>query len=129
MTGFFASGLRPLASEPSIDAGSCVQRIIDTTHTTKMREIKVAFDAADIQHLDQQAAAAGTSRAALIRDRALSAGLPRLTTAAYHALVADVVAFNRGDIHRQRVETIVAYVIARLDQHQPSSITSHQSPP
>ena len=93
-----------------------------------MPEIKLHVTEDDLGRLNQDAAAAGTSRAALIRDRALSAGLPRLTTAAYHALVADVVAFNRGDIHRQRVETIVAYVIARLDQHQPSSITSHQSP-
>lgn len=83
-----------------------------------MREIKVLFDPADLQHLDQQAATAGIARSALIRDRALSVDLPRLTTAAYHALVADVVAFNRGDLPRQRVETLVAYVISRLDQHR-----------
>jgi hypothetical protein len=87
-----------------------------------MQEIKVLFEPADLAALDQQVAAAGTSRSAFIRDRALR----RLTTVEYHALVADVVAFNRGDLPRQRVETLVAYVISRLDQRQPKAIARHQ---
>ena len=87
-----------------------------------MREIKVAFDAADIQHLNHQAAAAGTSRAALIRDRALS----RPTTTEYHALVADAVAFMRGDLPRLQVETLTAYVIARLYKHPSQAVANHQ---
>jgi hypothetical protein len=78
-----------------------------------MQEIKVRFTPADLATLDAEAAAAGTSRSALIRDRALS----RLSTVAYHALVADAVAHMRGDLPRLQVETLVAYVITRLDQH------------
>ena len=91
-----------------------------------MREIKVLFDPADLQHLDQQAATAGIARSALIRDRALSVDLPRLTTAAYHALVADAVAFMRGDLPRMQVETLTAYVIARLYKHPSQAVASHQ---
>ena len=127
MTGFFASDLRPLASEPSIHAGSCVRRTIGTVTTTKMQEIKVRFNPADIHHLDQQAGVAGTSRAGLIRDRALSSALPRLTTVEYHSLVADAVSFMRGDLPRLQVETLVAYVITRLDQHSRQADPSHQS--
>ena len=87
-----------------------------------MQEIKVRFEAADLAALDQQAAAAGTSRAALIRDRALS----RPTTTEYHALVADAVAFMRGDLPKMQVETLTAYVITRLDQHPSQAVAGHQ---
>jgi hypothetical protein len=129
MTGFFASDLRPLASEPSIHAGSSVRRTIGTVTHTKMQEIKVRFNPTDIQHLDQQAGVAGTSRAGLIRDRALSSALPRLSTVEYHSLVADAVSFMRGDLPRLQVETLVAYVITRLDQHSRQADPSHQSAP
>jgi len=92
-----------------------------------MQEIKVRFNPEDIQHLERQAAAAGTNRTALIRDRALSSGLPRLSTAAYHALVADAAAFMRGDLPKLQVETLIAYVITRLDQHSRQADTRHQS--
>lgn len=78
-----------------------------------MQEIKVRFTPDDLATLDAEAAAAGTSRSALIRDRALR----RLTTAGYHALVADAVAFMRGDMPKLQAETLTAYVITRLDQH------------
>jgi hypothetical protein len=94
-----------------------------------MQEIKVRFNPEDIQHLERQAAAAGTNRTALIRDRALSGGLPRLTTVEYHALVADAVSYMRGDLPRLQVETLVAYVITRLDQHQRQADASHQPTP
>ena len=90
-----------------------------------MQEIKVRFNPEDIHHLDQQAGIANTSRAALIRDRALSGVLPRLTTADYHRLVADALAFTRGDLPRQHVETLIAYVITRLDQHQSKAVAGH----
>jgi hypothetical protein len=97
--------------------------------TTKMQEIKVRFNPEDIQHLERQAAAAGTSRAGLIRDRALSLPVARLTTVEYHALVADAAAFMRGDLPKLQVETLIAYVITRLDQHQRQADASHQSTP
>jgi len=92
-----------------------------------MQEIKVRFNPEDIQHLERQAAAAGTNRTALIRDRALRSGLPRLSTAAYHALVADAAAFMHGDLPKLQVETLIAYVITRLDQHSRQTDTRHQS--
>jgi len=90
-----------------------------------MQEIKVRFEATDLAALDHQAASAGTSRAAFIRDRALR----RLTTAEYHALVADAVAFMRGDLPRMQVETLIAYVITRLDQHPSQAVAGHQPTP
>ena len=87
-----------------------------------MQEIKVRFNPDDLTALDQQAAAAGTSRSALIRDRALR----RLTTVEYHALVADAVAFMRGHLPRMQVETLTAYVITRLDQHSRQADAGHQ---
>ena len=90
-----------------------------------MQEIKIRFEATDLAALDQQADAAGTSRAALIRDRVLR----RLSTAEYHALVADAVAFMRGDLPRMQVETLIAYVITRLDQHSSQAVTGHQPTP
>jgi len=87
-----------------------------------MQEIKIRFEATDLAALDQQADAAGTSRAALIRDRVLR----RLSTAEYHALVADAVAFMRGDLPRMQVETLIAYVITRLDQHPIQAVAGHQ---
>lgn len=92
-----------------------------------MQEIKVRFNPEDIQHLDQQASIAGTSRAGLIRDRALRSALPRLTTAEYHALVAEAAAYMRGDLPRLQVEILTAYVISRLDQHSRQAVASHQS--
>lgn len=78
-----------------------------------MQEIKVRFNPDDLALIDGQAAAAGVARAALIRNRALR----RLTTVEYHALVAGAAAHMRGDLSRLHVETLVAYVITRLNQH------------
>jgi hypothetical protein len=91
-----------------------------------MQEIKVRFQPADLAALDHQAAAAGTSRAQLIRDRALSPALARLTTVEYHRLVADAVTATRGDLPRLQVEYLVAYVITRLDQHHCQAVAGHQ---
>lgn len=91
-----------------------------------MQEIKVRFNPDDLAALDQQAAAAGTSRSALIRNKALSLPAARLTTAGYHALVADAVAFMRGDLPKLQAETLTAYVITRLDHHSRQAVTSHQ---
>ena len=126
MTGFFASGLRPLASEPSVDAGFSVRRTIAHLHPHQMQEIKVRFNPDDLAALDQQAAAAGTSRSALIRNKALSLPVARLTTVGYHALVADAVSAMRGDLPRLQVEYLVAYVITRLDQHSRQADAGHQ---
>ena len=91
-----------------------------------MQEIKVRFEPADLTALDHQAAALNTSRSQLIRDRALSTGIARLSTVEYHSLVADAVAFTRGDLPRLQVETLVAYVIRRLDQYSSQAATHHQ---
>ena len=84
-----------------------------------MPEIKFALTAADLAHLNHQAAVAGIPRAQLVRDRALApaVGVARLRTMEYHSLVADAARFMRGDLNRQHVETLVAYVLTRLDQH------------
>jgi len=87
-----------------------------------MREIKVRFEPADLVALDQQAAAAGLSRAELIRSRALVSNCDSgLTVAGYHRLVSDALANVRGDIPRRMVEQLVAYVITWI------SSTSHPS--
>ena len=87
-----------------------------------MPEIKLQVSQDDFDQLNAEAVAAGTSRAALIRDRALS----RPTTTEYHALVADAVAFMRGDLPRMQVETLTAYVIARLYKHPSQAVANHQ---
>jgi hypothetical protein len=126
MTGFFASDLRPLASEPSQGQRFCVRRIICTINTPKMPEIKLNVTDADLARLNAEAAAHGIPRAHLIRQRALSGGVVAgLTTAAYHALVADACAFMRGDLNRRHVETLVAYVIAH--SHSSQAATGDQS--
>jgi hypothetical protein len=87
-----------------------------------MKEVKVRFEPADLLALDQQAAAAGVSRAELIRSRALVANCQHgLTVAGYHRLVSDALANVRGDIPRRMVEQLVAYVITWI------SSTSHPS--
>jgi hypothetical protein len=85
-----------------------------------MPEIKLHVSDADLARLNAEAAAAGVPRAQLIRERALSTsgGVARLTTAEYHALVAGAAAYMRGDLSRNHVETLVAYVIAHSHQRQ-----------
>jgi hypothetical protein len=95
-----------------------------------MQEVKVRFQPSDLDMLDQQAAAAGTNRSALIRQRAIVAyyeqGLYGLTPTAYHALVSDAAAFMGGVIPRQHVELLTAYVITRLDSHHSQAVARHQ---
>ena len=87
-----------------------------------MKEVKVRFEPADLVALDHQAAAAGVSRAELIRSRALVSNCDSgLTVAGYHRLVSDALANVRGDIPRRMVEQLVAYVITWI------SSTSHPS--
>ena len=101
------------------------RRLTSSNLQIPMQEIKVRFEATDLAALNHQAAAAGTSRAALIRDRALR----RLTTTEYHALVADAVAVTHGNLPRLQVEYLVAYVITRLDQHPSQTVAGHQPTP
>ena len=88
-----------------------------------MREVKVRFDEPDLLALDQQAAAAGVSRAELIRSRALVANCQHgLTVAGYHRLVSDATAYLRGDIPRRMVEQLTAFVVTWISStSQPSS--------
>jgi hypothetical protein len=88
-----------------------------------MPEIKLNVTVDDLARLNAEATAHGIPRAHLIRQRALgdggaTGGVARLTTAAYHALVADACAFMRGDLNRRHVETLVAYVIAHSHPSQ-----------
>lgn len=87
-----------------------------------MKEVKVRFDEPDLMALDRQAAAAGVSRAELIRSRALVANCQHgLTVAGYHRLVSDATAYLRGDMPRRMVEQLTAFVVTWI------SSTSHQS--
>jgi len=82
-----------------------------------MQEIKIRLHPADLERLNAEAAAAGTNRTQLIRDRALA--LPTvagLNPVAYHSLVADAAAFMRGDLSRHHVESLVAFVISKLHE-------------
>ena len=81
-------------------------------------EVKVRLKPEDVARLDQEAAAIGTTRAALIRSRALASGadVAGLSTAAYHRIVSDAAAFMHGDLPHRHVELLVAYVINRLNQ-------------
>ena len=86
-----------------------------------MREIKLRLMPTDLARLDREAAAAGVSRAELIRQRALAGNagsVAGLSTAEYHRVVSDAAAFMHGDLSHQRVELLVAYVINRLHSHQ-----------
>ena len=91
-----------------------------------LQEVKIRLSPADLQVLDEQAGIINTSRSALIRDRVLSAPLVKLTPTDYHRLVADSCAFMRGDLNPRHVETLIAYVITRLDQHSKQTATSDQ---
>jgi hypothetical protein len=95
-----------------------------------MQEVKVRFQPSDLDMLDQQAAATGTNRSALIRQRAIVAnyeqGLYGLTPTAYHALVSDAAAFMGGVVPRQHVELLTAYVITRLDSHHSQAVARPQ---
>lgn len=93
-----------------------------------MPEIKLHVSAPELAALNAQAAAVGMARSQLIRERATAPApdVARLRMVEYHLLVADAVAFMRGDLPRQRVESLVAYVITRLDQHSRQANTGHQ---
>jgi hypothetical protein len=91
-----------------------------------MQELKIRIKPNDLKLLTDQAAALGITRSALVRDRALSPAVARLTTAEYHRLVADAVAAMRGDLPRLQVEYLVAYVITRFDQHSRQAVAGHQ---
>lgn len=103
------------------------------SHASKLVEVKVRLERQDLDAIEQQAAAAGTNRSALIRQRAIVAeyqqGLYGLTTTAYHALVSDAAAFMGGVIPRQHVELLTAYVITRLDSHHTKAVSSHRPAP
>lgn len=88
-----------------------------------MKEVKVRFEPADLAVLDQAAAAAGISRAELIRSRALVANCNNgITVAGYHRLVSGALASVRGDIPRRLVEQLVAFTLTWISStSQPSS--------
>ena len=92
-----------------------------------MPEIKLRISQADLDRLNAEAALLGVPRAQLIRDRALSPSVARLSTVEYHSLVADAVTATRGDLPRLQVEYLVAYVITRFDQHSRQAVAGHQS--
>lgn len=102
-------------------------------HAGKLVEVKVRLERQDLAAIDLQAAAAGTNRSALIRQRAIVAeyqqGLYGLTTTAYHELVSDAAAFVSGVIPRQHVELLTAYVITRLDSHHTKAVSGHRPAP
>ena len=78
-----------------------------------LQETKIRFTAAELAALDAAAAAAGLSRSALVRDRAVSPKMV-LSTDAYHRLVSDACTLMRGNLNRAHIETLTAFVISRL---------------
>jgi len=105
--------------KPSETSEPASQLRFAASHPKPMPEIKLNVTTADLARLNDEANAAGIPRAHLIRQRALGGGgVAGLTTAAYHALVADACAFMRGDLNRRHVETLVAYVIAHSHPSQ-----------
>lgn len=87
-------------------------------------ETKIRFTSSELEAIDAAAAATGMSRSAYARQRVTNcdSGKLSLTPSAYHALVADAATFMRGDLNRHHVETLVAYVIRRLGEHQPEAV-------
>ena len=87
------------------------------------------FQPSDLDLIDRQAAAAGTNRSALIRQRAIVADYEQrlyvLTPTASHALDYDAAALMGGVVPRQHVELLTAYVITRLDSHHSQAVSGH----
>lgn len=95
-----------------------------------MIEIKTRFQPADLALVDREAAMLGITRSELIRRRVTGCndGGSGFTPADYHRLVADASRFMRNAIDRRAVETLVAYVIRRLDSHLTAPNACHQPP-
>jgi hypothetical protein len=95
-----------------------------------LTEVKIRFSPSDLVAIDAAAAAAGLSRSAYVRDRVTNSdsGSFKLTPAAYHRLVSDTNAFMRGDLNHNHIETLVAYVIRRLDQYQRDAVAGDHTP-
>ena len=95
-----------------------------------MIEIKTRLQPADLAVVDRRAAALGITRAELVRRRVTGCndGGSGLMPADYQRLVVDASRFMRGAIDRTQVETLVAYVIRRLDSHLTAPIARHQPP-
>jgi hypothetical protein len=106
------------------------QNGLRTGRMPPMIEIKTRLQPADLALVDRQAAALGITRSELIRRRVTGCndGGSGFTPADYHRLVVDASRFMRGAIDRTQVETLVAYVIRRLDSHLTASIARHQPP-
>jgi hypothetical protein len=80
-----------------------------------MKEIKLRFEPADLERLDQQAQEQGISRAELIRDRVLSGEAKSpLSTLQFNQLLADAQRYMQGHVDRRQIETLVSYVFNRL---------------
>lgn len=83
-------------------------------HTRKV--IKLRIDEDDVTLLDEQAQALGVTRAELIRQRAISPsnGVKAFSTEEYHQLQRDAYHTTLGTLSRHHVESIVAFVFARM---------------
>lgn len=94
-----------------------------------LSETKIRFTAAELAAIDAAAAAAGRSRSAYVRGRVTDCNsiALQLTPATYHRLVADTCTFMRGNLSRNHIETLTAYVIRRLDQYQREAAAGDQS--
>ena len=78
--------------------------------------IKLRIDEDDVTLLDEQAQALGVTRAELIRQRAIapSNGVKAFSTEEYHQLQRDAYHTTLGTLSRHHVESIVAFVFARM---------------
>ena len=80
------------------------------------KTVKVRIDETDIPLLDEQAQALGVTRSELIRQRAVSPsnGIKAFSTEEYHQLQRDAYHTTLGTLSRHHVESIVAFVFARM---------------
>ena len=81
-----------------------------------LTEVKIRFSPSDLVAIDAAATAAGLSRSAYVRDQITNRRppMPALTPADYHRLVTAACAFMRGDLNRNHIETLTAFVVSRL---------------
>ena len=94
-----------------------------------MKVIKVSFDERDLEALDRQAQQRKISRAELIRERTFTTvSGKKFTPQDFSTLVADAYRRNHGAIDRRQVESIVAFVFARMAGGAPSGVEASPSP-
>ena len=95
-----------------------------------MKVVKVSFEEKALEALDRQAQQRNISRAELIRERTFSTAVgKKFTPQDFSSLVSDAYRHNHGSIGRKQVESIVAFVFARMASGSPSGVEASPSLP